>query len=71
MVVQYHIKERRVGLVRRCLRLPTNADQESIRAQYGADGVLRVCVDKKAGSGDGTPSMKKVKITDHEYPFAK
>ena len=62
----YHINERRTGHVTRSLRLPRDADEESVRAQY-TDGVLRICLDKKI-PGEGM--MKSICITE-DYPFAK
>jgi HSP20 family protein len=62
----FHVKERRVGKAKRSIRLPRSADTDSVRAQY-ADGVLRICVEKKAEKGQS----KSIKITDHSYPFTK
>jgi HSP20 family molecular chaperone IbpA len=62
----YHITERRMGKTTRTLRLPSDADEDSVRAQYEG-GVLRVCIEKKPKHES---SVKRVQITEG-YPFAK
>lgn len=63
----WHVRERRLGKSSRSIRLPKSADTDSVRAQY-VEGVLRICVDKQANK---TNNAKSIRITEHDYRFAK
>jgi len=64
----YLLTERMTGPLSRSLRLPRDADEDTVRAQY-TDGVLRICLSKKPHGEEGT-GAKTIRITE-DYPFAK
>lgn len=52
-----HLSERSFGSFTRSMRLPENADEEGIRAEY-AKGVLTVTIPKRAGSESGEKTIE-------------